>query len=221
MSLRGRTRWVVECDCGTIKTVLAQTLRPGAKSRSCGCAIENRRIPIEDRRKRQKSVADKLRTSRAEAGVCFGCGGAVEDPTYCHCVECRTTHAARSTKSRKKRVDSGTCTVCSLPCVAAKLCLRHWFGRVASSNTGSRANWPVVESLWQEQNGKCAYSGEVLVPGTNASLDHKTPRSRGGSDDRENLQWVTWKINRMKTDMTHDEFVSLCGLITTRSTATP
>lgn len=33
------------------------------------------------------------------------------------------------------------------------------------------------------------------------------------SSDLANLQWVTEKINRMKTDMTHEEFLKTCRLI--------
>lgn len=36
---------------------------------------------------------------------------------------------------------------------------------------------------------------------------------RGGTNDRENLQWVLHQVNRMKTDMTHEEFVHLCWWI--------
>lgn len=57
------------------------------------------------------------------------------------------------------------------------------------------------------------YSGRRLVPGQNASLDHLVPRSRGGTDTLENLQWVDLKVNLMKTDLMHDEFLALCAQI--------
>jgi 5-methylcytosine-specific restriction endonuclease McrA len=45
------------------------------------------------------------------------------------------------------------------------------------------------------------------VIGINASVDHRTPKSKGGSNELDNLQWVDIRINKMKGDMTHEKFV--------------
>ncbi len=70
---------------------------------------------------------------------------------------------------------------------------------------------------FDKQGGRCIYTGVNLIMGDNATLDHKVPKSRGGSDSIENIQWVTRTINQMKTDMTHEEFVQMCLTVTKRA----
>jgi 5-methylcytosine-specific restriction endonuclease McrA len=81
---------------------------------------------------------------------------------------------------------------------------------MAKHNTGTKKDGAMLRDLFEAQQRTCAYTGEVLIPGINASLDHKIPTSRGGTNDRENLQWVTARVNSMKSDLTHEEFVALC-----------
>ena len=74
----------------------------------------------------------------------------------------------------------------------------------------------VIKDLLDQQGHLCVYTGEPLIPGVNASLDHKTPTSRGGDNSIGNLQWVTKRINSFKNYLTHEEFVNLCGIISNR-----
>ena len=62
-----------------------------------------------------------------------------------------------------------------------------------------------LRSLLKQQNYTCAISGVKLTPGT-ASLDHIVPHSHGGSDDIENAQWLHTEVNRMKGNLTNEEF---------------
>jgi 5-methylcytosine-specific restriction endonuclease McrA len=62
--------------------------------------------------------------------------------------------------------------------------------------------------LFDNQKGKCPYSGEQLDIST-AHLDHKTSRARGGSNSIDNLQWVAPWVNWMKRDYSEDEFLSM------------
>jgi hypothetical protein len=120
-------------------------------------------------------------------------------------------HARRRTRHRGR----GRCT-CGRPPVTRTECWSCWLGTAAKRATGSRLNGPALERLWDDQEGRCAYTGERLVPGRNASLDHVQPRSRDGKDCVENLQWVTKVVNHAKTWLTHDEFVALCHAIAHR-----
>jgi 5-methylcytosine-specific restriction endonuclease McrA len=84
---------------------------------------------------------------------------------------------------------------------------------MANSHDISTKKWAELRDLLEQQGGRCAYSGELLILGQNMSLDHKTPRSRGGGNELSNLQWVTWRINLMKNDLTHEEFLRMCALV--------
>lgn len=97
--------------------------------------------------------------------------------------------------------------------VHCRLC---WFIDKAISRAGGSKNLDAICKLWEQQNGRCFYSEEELMPGKNASLDHQLPRSKGGLDDPSNLKWVSNKINLMKSDMTHDEFIVMCKFISSK-----
>lgn len=63
--------------------------------------------------------------------------------------------------------------------------------------------------LIKSQEYRCALTGEKLTPKT-SELDHKIPRSKDGSDAIENLQWLDRTINRMKGQMTNEQFIAAC-----------
>jgi len=67
----------------------------------------------------------------------------------------------------------------------------------------------VLSRAWYNQRGRCAYTGKRLD--RNAQVDHKTPTSRGGSNDASNLHWVTADANWVKGTMTHSEFIAICS----------
>jgi hypothetical protein len=64
--------------------------------------------------------------------------------------------------------------------------------------------------IWEEQGGKCAYTGNVLKHNLNASLD-RVDSTKGYVEG--NLQWVDKKINRMKLNLPHEEFLEICNQI--------
>lgn len=79
-----------------------------------------------------------------------------------------------------------------------------------------------IEYLWDvyiKQNRKCPYTGIELILSPKSS-DNRTPEN--ASLDRidsskgyveGNVQWVFKRVNSMKNDMSHDEFVELCSII--------
>jgi len=79
--------------------------------------------------------------------------------------------------------------------------------------TAGKINCVELQKLFLSQVRRCVYSGIRLVLGDNASIDHKTPTSRGGGHEIENLQWVDIRINRMKGDMTDSEFRAFLAVI--------
>lgn len=54
------------------------------------------------------------------------------------------------------------------------------------------------QRLWDEQKGLCAYCDTPLETPNHGTLDHVIPKSKGGSNNRENLKLVCPKCNALK-----------------------
>lgn len=67
--------------------------------------------------------------------------------------------------------------------------------------------------VWEKQGGKCAYTGLTIQLNGDASLD-RIDSSLGYVHG--NVHWVLWKINRMKLNLPHEEFIELCSLVSSR-----
>ena len=93
------------------------------------------------------------------------------------------------------------------------MCLKHYLQFTAKTHLGSFKKYKELEILFQKQNGICPYTGKKLQLGIDTSIDHIIPKSRGGSKDISNLQWVYYKANFMKQDMFTNEFIELAHLI--------
>ncbi len=80
----------------------------------------------------------------------------------------------------------------------------------ASNNSSTQVATPrELMKLIKSQDYRCALSGEKLTPKT-AELDHKMPRSKGGCDTIDNLQWLDRSINRMKGQLSTEQFIAAC-----------
>lgn len=91
-------------------------------------------------------------------------------------------------------------------------CARRFFWTKANKLRGEgAATHEELARLWHSQRGRCALTGDRLD--RSAEPDHKIPRTRGGTDAIENLQWTTRAANRAKRDMTDEEFFALCARI--------
>lgn len=162
----------------------------------------------------------RKRDAHREAGVCISCDR-LASPGRTQCPVCLSRRSKEALSSSRRRVKNGDCYDCPEKATVGKYCLKHWFHKVSSfKNTGTRRNGLKLMELFYLQKEKCAYTGFLLIPGVNASVDHKIPKSKGGSHEIENLQWVDAKINRMKTDMTHCEFIEMCALVLSRAGGT-
>lgn len=64
---------------------------------------------------------------------------------------------------------------------------------------------------WVKQRGRCALTGLKLD--RTANVDHIVPVCRGGLNGSGNLQWLTPLANQMKSSLTVEELVLMCGLI--------
>jgi 5-methylcytosine-specific restriction endonuclease McrA len=112
-------------------------------------------------------------------------------------------------------MSNGLCTHCSNPATIGNYCERHWFGARASE-TARGTSGDAIRKLLINQNYTCPYSGDMLIPGKNASLDHKIPKSRGGTHTVANLQWITLVVNRAKSDLSDAEFIEMCRKVVSK-----
>lgn len=110
-----------------------------------------------------------------------------------------------------KRKRTKCCVACGAQNIVNNVhCQVCWFKDKAGQRAGGRENVDAIIKLWNEQDGKCFYTGEKLIPGKNASLDHQDPRSKNGSNDVSNLRWVSLKVNLIKSNLNHEEFIDFC-----------
>ncbi len=154
----------------------------------------------------------RWRDKRKRHGICTRCSRKAR-PGRQYCQRCATYVTQASGKNYNGRRNAGLCVWCPAPNTVGRFCKRCWFRGCSLSLFKTTSRGAELEALFRKQLGKCFYTRERLVPGKNTAIDHRTPRSRGGADTIDNLQWVTIRINRVKNDLTHEEFVSLCTRI--------
>jgi len=95
--------------------------------------------------------------------------------------------------------------------------LNDWLdiqGRVKQLyNSMSKGDWEYLRDLLIRQDYKCVYTGEEIVFGLNASIDHIIPKSHvnyPGDKDLTNLCWTTKKTNIVKNMMSRKELIKFC-----------
>lgn len=115
----------------------------------------------------------------------------------------------------RARVKRGQCVCCKLASTAGAFCFDHWIKNIGSVY---RLNWKngglgMLKELWEAQGGQCALTGQQLIPGHNASIDHIVPVSKGGSTTRSNLRWVLQDINKFKSALSDPQLIELCHAV--------
>ena len=123
----------------------------------------------------------------------------------------------RQNKYNKKWMDkqksNGLCIFCKNKSLDhSNLCERHWFLSIANMTLGNRGMANDIRELFYAQDCKCYLTGEELILGKNASLDHFIPRSKNMNlvGDIRNLGWCTKDINRLKNNFEINEFINMC-----------
>jgi hypothetical protein len=84
---------------------------------------------------------------------------------------------------------------------------------MSSNVLNTRHDADMLRQKLHEQQFRCWYTGQLLVPGVNASVDHTVPMARGGSHEPHNLRWVHLKVNEMKRELSESEFVAMCAAV--------
>ena len=174
--------------------------------------------------KRQAERKKNLRAKWAETGLaCNNCGARLPDERYKNCVQCREKarerYGARGAEYRRSRRGTGFCVACSEPSIpgGGNYCRTHWLDNGAKKYGFTREQYPALWEKLEKQQFRCYYTGIELIPGVNASLDHKKPRSKGGDmNDLDNCVWCDRLINAFKNDLTDEEFVERCRQVVNR-----
>lgn len=174
-----------------------QELREKGLCRDCQCEFGS----VEHKEK-------CLNARRNLDGICWRCGKHQDSEEHQRCKE--TTRVAKK-ELYHKRADIGECPGHSgRVAVVRGRCEECWFRTFGKSAVGSSLAWKSLREMFYTQQEKCRYSGETLLPGVNASLDHIVPISRGGPRLLSNVQWTTFAINKLKDNLMESEFLLIC-----------
>lgn len=158
---------------------------------------------------------ETLARQRAADGLCVQCGKAPKGEKHKLCDPCRKKNRERVAGVRKSRRDAGLCERCGLrPKIGnVRQCETCWFVVMSHEATGTTTHAEELRALFYANGGRCAYSGAPLEIGVDASLDHRLPVTKGGTDDVGNLQWVHAAVNQMKWNFTEGQFFAWIRLI--------
>lgn len=178
------------------------------KCKSCRNAVDSiKGVYCKSCKQKQKDTNSK----RKNSGMCVTCGK--NNATQgVKCYDCYLSYKENLQRKKSERLSSGLCAYCDEVRVGVKLCLKHYLQCTAKTHFKGQSSLDMADKLHQlylRQDGKCPYTGNKLILGKDASLDHIIPRSRGGSGELDNVQWVYYAVNFMKQDMFHDEFLEL------------
>jgi hypothetical protein len=170
---------------------------------------------VEQQTSYQKSKNDE----RKKFGLCISCPNnrpTIRKNGSIYCDFCLQKRNASWKDRRASRRSKGLCGNCATGIAIPGItnCETCWWLQKSSQITGATSNVEAIKKLWDKQEGKCFYTGEQLIVGQNASLDHIIPKCKGGLNTIDNLQWVLTSINAGKSDLTSEEFIRLCRLVT-------
>lgn len=178
----------------------------------CECGITN----TNGKRSCNKCLAifKQKREKRKNLGIC-NCGEKTTDG-HVDCDMCRKKWLDRKKEKNKILLLNGICIYCQKEKRASnktRLCSNCTIKHKSMKLWKTIEKWHELFDLFEEQKGTCPYSGLKITIGINAELDHITPRSKGGTNNLENLQWVHSWVNTMKYNKTHQEFVEMIEVI--------
>lgn len=166
-----------------------------------------------------------LTDTRFERLLAVGISHRITGNVIWDCVcDCGKKVKVSSSSLLSKRQRSCGCLsreVHSGPQGAGNIGLTYWnrIQRTAKkSNREFSIDYDYIWDIFQQQKGRCAYAGIPL------RIPHNNPNNPGNASlDRidnnlgyvyGNVQWVDKRINAMKSNLTEDDFVELCRLVT-------
>ena len=178
--------------------------------RSCSSKIQENANARKEAKRKEWAKAGNL--------ICNGCGAHLENAEFKLCEKCRQYHRSYSNKTRSARMErkseTGSCAACSAQAMGkSRYCKKHFLENILCKYGVPTDEYALFWEKLEQQKFLCYYTGTEIIPGINASIDHRLPRSRGGKNDITNCVWCDRNINAFKRDATDEEFINLCKRI--------
>jgi len=142
------------------------------------------------------------------------------------CQACLTRMGDNKQKRMSILSDKGLCTECKKNKYMEsqrnkaggykRCCQTCYLKRVSIRYFSSKDYWKQLLEMLTKQDYRCVYSGEILVLGANAFLDHIVSKKENPAryQDISNCHWVTEDINNMKSSLSETRFFDLCFSVT-------
>jgi len=91
-------------------------------------------------------------------------------------------------------------------------CETHYYKMISGANMKTVKYWRELKAKFEQQNERCYYTGDKLILGINASIDHVIPRSSKNKNvyTIDNLVWCTREVNLAKRHTSVENFMELC-----------
>lgn len=174
--------------------------------------------------KRMKKVNAKRKEGdkkRREDGKCFArtCKKLRLDSCK-FCEEHKLLDLSKRKERFLKLIKDGLCTSCGAEPymnysvnrnIKTKHCKICYLKNLSVTHLGKANRWNELLDILIKQNYLCPYTGDKLVLGESASVDHVLSRSKYPEKQKDinNLVWVSRTVNRMKHNYTDEEFMNL------------
>lgn len=128
------------------------------------------------------------------------------------CIDCSKKRVEKKNQMQQKRLDNGFCKYCGktkLPHCESLYCINCFLTMVL--RTVKNISQEELLQKFESQQHICPYSGRKLTLSLDATLDHIIPKSKGGADHIDNLQWIyggkDFNVNFMKCNYDEGSFL--------------
>ncbi len=151
--------------------------------------------------------------SQKEKGLCIECKNTVTNGRS-RCDICQKRRSENKKIKYNLWKGDNKCCECGKAVLGNKnYCEKHYLMKISHSRLGTSKYWKDLKLLMEQQQYKCALTGDNISFEQDIELDHILPIYRGGRNELKNIQWTTRKVNCFKRANTQDELKILCEKI--------